>query len=341
VRFRAGRRIQAKLGETTTIILNRETKQDTTDEFSESDTAGEFGPNGVESRPLERGRLVRLRPQEGSSVPEETALVAHPAFPHANIRMRMRDHFGSLLHEQIFKALFSTRGQSEAPACLALVTVFQFAENLSDRQTATVVRARIERICRPGFPIRLRRQTGDLSSRPSQIRLERSGRPAWEGGPDQVLGGGLCPCPVHVLCTRQVQKQSRPSPCPPNNGIVPSWLPVREKRPRNTTPRILGVLGSRARFSRGFARLTHGGRAMSAWSKLTCSMWRSRPRPTVCASGIGWTRCPWPRLGNPLLSGAGHPPFLPDLVDRIRQWYRCGRTLFLLTLTPTPFQEKL
>ena len=68
-------------------------------------------------------------------MPEETARVAHAAFPHANIYMRMRDHCGDLFQDENFKALFPKRGQSaEAPACLALVTVFQFVENLSDCQ---------------------------------------------------------------------------------------------------------------------------------------------------------------------------------------------------------------
>ena len=45
----------------------------------------------------------------------------------------------------MFAALFPSRGQpAEAPARLALVTILQFAEGLSDIQAATAVRARID-----------------------------------------------------------------------------------------------------------------------------------------------------------------------------------------------------
>jgi transposase len=44
-----------------------------------------------------------------------------------------------------FAALFSTRGQpAEAPWRLALVTIMQYAEGLSDRQAADAVRSRIK-----------------------------------------------------------------------------------------------------------------------------------------------------------------------------------------------------
>jgi transposase len=47
--------------------------------------------------------------------------------------------------DQAFKTLFSSRGQPAAtPWRLALVTVLQFAEGLSDRDAAEAVRARID-----------------------------------------------------------------------------------------------------------------------------------------------------------------------------------------------------
>ena len=78
-------------------------------------------------------------------VPEETARVARAAFPNGNTYMRMRDRFGALFSDDTFAALFPTRGQpAEAPARLALVTIMQFAEGLSDCQAAMAVRARID-----------------------------------------------------------------------------------------------------------------------------------------------------------------------------------------------------
>ncbi len=78
-------------------------------------------------------------------VPEETARVARAAFPNGHTYLRMRDRFGALFSDDTFAALFPSRGQpAEAPARLALVTILQFAEGLSDIQAATAVRARID-----------------------------------------------------------------------------------------------------------------------------------------------------------------------------------------------------
>jgi hypothetical protein len=71
--------------------------------------------------------------------------VARAAFPKGNAYLRMHDELGRLYADRDFAALFPTRGQPAlAPAQLALVTLMQFAENLSDRQAADAVRARID-----------------------------------------------------------------------------------------------------------------------------------------------------------------------------------------------------
>jgi transposase len=52
---------------------------------------------------------------------------------------------GPLFANADFATLYPTRGQpAEAPWRLALVTVLQFAEHLSDRQAADAVRARMD-----------------------------------------------------------------------------------------------------------------------------------------------------------------------------------------------------
>jgi transposase len=59
--------------------------------------------------------------------------------------MRMRDELGTIYHDHLFAHLFPARGQPvEAPWRLALTTVMQFAEGLSDRQAADAVRSRID-----------------------------------------------------------------------------------------------------------------------------------------------------------------------------------------------------
>jgi transposase len=86
-----------------------------------------------------------LRPQPLEPVPAETARVARAAFPDGNIYVRMRDALGSLYEDEAFAPLFPARGRpAEAPWRLALVTVFQFAEDLSDRAAADAVRSRID-----------------------------------------------------------------------------------------------------------------------------------------------------------------------------------------------------
>ncbi len=78
-------------------------------------------------------------------VPELTAEIARAAFPKGNIYMQMRDELGVFYKDDQFADLFSHTGQPAlAPWRLALVTVMQFVENLTDRQAAEAVRARID-----------------------------------------------------------------------------------------------------------------------------------------------------------------------------------------------------
>lgn len=88
---------------------------------------------------------MSLRPESIGPVPEETARVARAAFPRGNTYLRLRDELGAVYKDEAFAALFPSRGQpAEAPWRLAVVTVLQFAEGLSDRQAADAVRGRID-----------------------------------------------------------------------------------------------------------------------------------------------------------------------------------------------------
>ncbi len=78
-------------------------------------------------------------------LPEDTAQVARAAFPKGNAYLRVYDTLGPIDSNPQFAALFPKDGQPAiAPAQLALVTIFQFAEGLSDRQAADAVRGRID-----------------------------------------------------------------------------------------------------------------------------------------------------------------------------------------------------
>lgn len=78
-------------------------------------------------------------------LPEETAEVARAAFPKGNAYLRVYDALGPIYTNPQFAGLFPKDGQPAiAPAQLALATIFQFAEGLSDRQAADAVRGRID-----------------------------------------------------------------------------------------------------------------------------------------------------------------------------------------------------
>src|SRR6185436_5367069 len=88
---------------------------------------------------------MSLRPQTCPEVPASTATVARAAFPRGNPYLRLGDALGTVFSDAQFAPLFPSRGQpAETPWRLALVTVLQFAENLSDRRAAEAVRGRID-----------------------------------------------------------------------------------------------------------------------------------------------------------------------------------------------------
>jgi transposase len=88
---------------------------------------------------------MSLHPQEIPPVPEETRRGAQAAFPRGNVYMRIRDALGAIYDDHLFAPLFPAHGQPAAPPWrLALTTVMQFAEGLSDRQAADAVRSRID-----------------------------------------------------------------------------------------------------------------------------------------------------------------------------------------------------
>jgi len=77
-------------------------------------------------------------------IPEEVARIAHAVFPRGNVFMQVRDTLGAIYTDEAFADLFPTHGQPAfAPWRLALVTIFQFMEGLTDRQAADAVRDRL------------------------------------------------------------------------------------------------------------------------------------------------------------------------------------------------------
>ncbi len=122
---------------------------------SKKDTVGEFTRH---HQKLDT-QGMSLKPEPIGKIPTETVRVARAAFPKGTVITRLRDEFNILYSDEDFNALFPKRGQPAiAPWRLALMTVFQFLENLSDRQAADAVRARIDwkyalglELTHPGF----------------------------------------------------------------------------------------------------------------------------------------------------------------------------------------------
>lgn len=86
-----------------------------------------------------------LHPNPVPPVPDDTARVARAAFRKGNLFMRMRDEVGTTYTDDAFASLFPSRGQSaESPWRLALVTIMQYVEGLSDVQAADAVRGHID-----------------------------------------------------------------------------------------------------------------------------------------------------------------------------------------------------
>ena len=86
-----------------------------------------------------------LIPDYNQDIPESTIEVARAAFPKGNPYLTLRDQLGTIYADEDFVDLFPELGQPAlAPWRLALVTVVQFRENLTDRQAAEAVRSRID-----------------------------------------------------------------------------------------------------------------------------------------------------------------------------------------------------
>jgi transposase len=87
-------------------------------------------------------------------IPAETIEVAHAAFPKGNVYLTIRDKLGPLFSDEDFASLFAWQGQEGvSPGLLAMVTIMQFMEGLTDRQTAEAVRSRIDWKYALGLPL--------------------------------------------------------------------------------------------------------------------------------------------------------------------------------------------
>ena len=89
--------------------------------------------------------IMSMQPHPWPAVPASTARVAKRAFRKGSLAMRARDELGAWCQDEAFSATYGTRGAPGiSPAQLAMVTVLQFTEDLTDRQAADAVRGRLD-----------------------------------------------------------------------------------------------------------------------------------------------------------------------------------------------------
>src|SRR5579859_7465339 len=126
-------------------------------------------------------------------IPEEVVRVAHAVFPRGNVFIQLRDTLGTIYTDEAFTDLFPTHGQPAlAPWRLALVTIFQFLEGLTDRQAADAVRDRLAwkyalslELCDAGFDhtvlseFRARLIEGQAEQRLLDLLLEQCQAGGW------------------------------------------------------------------------------------------------------------------------------------------------------------------
>src|ERR1700748_2559139 len=93
--------------------------------------------------------IMSMQPHPWPEVPASTAKIAKRAFRKRSLAMRARDELGAWCQDEAFSATYGTRGAPGiSPAQLAMVTVLQFTENLTNRQAADQVRGRVGWECR-------------------------------------------------------------------------------------------------------------------------------------------------------------------------------------------------
>jgi transposase len=86
-----------------------------------------------------------VQPRPWPEVPAGTARVAKRAFRKGSLAIRARDELGAWCADEAFAGAYGVRGAPGiSPAQLAMVTVLQFTEDLTDRQAADAVRGRLD-----------------------------------------------------------------------------------------------------------------------------------------------------------------------------------------------------
>lgn len=88
---------------------------------------------------------MSMRARASVEIPAETVRVVRAACPKGTRATHLRDALGPVFDDAKFTGWFATEGQAGiAPGMLAMVCVLQAMEDLSDREAADAVRARMD-----------------------------------------------------------------------------------------------------------------------------------------------------------------------------------------------------
>ena len=97
---------------------------------------------------------MSIKPQGLEPIPEETRRLVQRLCPKGTLVTQLRDALGPIYSDESFAQLYATGGRpAVAPWRLALVTVLQALEGLTDRQAAEAVRTRIDWLYALALPL--------------------------------------------------------------------------------------------------------------------------------------------------------------------------------------------
>jgi transposase len=97
---------------------------------------------------------MSMKPQGLEPIPEETRLLVQRLSPKGTMVTQLRDALGPIYSDEQFAHLFPKRGRpAEAPWRLALVTVLQAVEGLTDRQAAACLHTRLDWLYALALPL--------------------------------------------------------------------------------------------------------------------------------------------------------------------------------------------
>ncbi len=97
---------------------------------------------------------MSMKPHSLEPIPEETRRLVQRLCPKGTMVTQLRDALGPIYSDEAFAHLFPKRGRAaEAPWRLAMVTVLQAIEGLTDRQAAEYVRTRVDWLYALALPL--------------------------------------------------------------------------------------------------------------------------------------------------------------------------------------------